>query len=111
MSSQVTLAALSNREDYIESFEAFDENGAAVDLTGATIVYAAADTNCSPVLSASTADGKITISTTVATITIPHTEIRGVEPKSYNVGCTIDLNGVVKQFFVGTITIYDGVVR
>ena len=110
MASQVTLAPLSNREDYIESFNAFDENGDAIDLTGATIEFAVAEPNCSPVLSASTDDGKIVISTTLATITIPQSEVDGVLPKNYNVGCTIDLNGVVRQFFIGTMQIYDGVV-
>ena len=37
--NQVILGALSNRETYIESFQAFDEDGAVIDLTGATIVY------------------------------------------------------------------------
>jgi hypothetical protein len=111
MASQVTLEPLSTKEDYIEEFEAFDENGAAVDLTAATIVFAVVDKNSkSPILSASTDDGKITVSTTVATVTIPQSEIDSVDPKDYAVGCVITLNSVPKQFFIGTISIYDGLV-
>lgn len=114
MASQVTLAPLSNKEDYIESFEAFDENGAAIDLTTATIVFAIKDAEgSSPMLSASTGDGKITVSTTVATVAIPQSEISGAVRwggKVYQVGCVITLNNVPRQFFIGTIQIYDGVV-
>jgi hypothetical protein len=111
MASTVTLAPLSNREDYIESFTAYDEDGVAINLTTATIVFAVVEKNGgSEVLSASTTDGKITVSTTVATITIPKAEVADIDPKDYNVGCTILLNSVTKQFFIGTMQIYDGYV-
>lgn len=111
MASSVKLT-LSNREDFIRSFQALDENGEAIDLTGATIVFSIADKDTgSEELGASTADSTITISTTTATINIPVATVRSVTcPKEYNCGCTILLNSVTTQFFIGTVSIYDGIV-
>lgn len=109
--NEVKLGALSNREDYIESFEAIDENDDAIDLTGATIVYEIADPRGgSAVLSATTGNGDIVITTTSFTVTFLVGRVSDLEPKDYNVGCTILLNGVTTQFFVGTLPVVDGVV-
>lgn len=112
MASTVKLEPISNREDYIEEFQAFDENDDLIDLTGATIVFSIADKDSSSeILSATTAAGTITISTTTATVNIPVATMRGVdEAKDYNVGCTILINSVTSQLFVGTVQIYDGIV-
>lgn len=111
MASSVKIT-LSNREDFIRSFQAMDENGDATDLTGATIVFSIVDKDTGEEeLGATTAAGTITISTTTFTINIPVATVRGVDcPKEYNCGCTILLNSVTQQFFIGTINIYDGYV-
>lgn len=111
MASSVKMS-LSNREDFIRSFQALDEDGEAIDLTGATIVFSIEDKDTKDEeLGATTDDGTITISTTTFTINIPVATVRGVDcAKEYNCGCTILLNDVTSQFFIGTISIYDGFV-
>jgi hypothetical protein len=100
----------SNREDFEESWQAFD-NGAAIDLTGATIVFAARDPDSkAQVLNASTDDGGITIATTTFTIEFSVDDVHGLCAKEYEVGCTISMGGTTSQFFVGSLPIVDGVV-
>ena len=109
--NQVILGALSNRETYIESFQAFDEDGAVIDLTGATIVYEVRSCkDSSATLSATTVNGKVVISTTTFTVTFEVSEVRDLTDKEYDVGCTIEIDGDTTQFFVGKLPIVDGVV-
>src|SRR5688572_6647083 len=103
--NEVKLSPVSNREDYSESFQALDEDGAAIDLTGATIVYEFRDGKGGPPTAAT-----VTISTTTFTADIPVATMRGLCAKDYDVGCTIEIDDVTTQFFVGTISIVDGVV-
>jgi hypothetical protein len=108
---QVTLGALSNRETYIESFQAFDEDDTAIDMTGATIVYEVRSCKGGgTTLSATTANGAIEISTTTFTVTLTVAQTRTLCDKEYDVGCTIEIDDVVTQFFVGKLPIVDGVV-
>lgn len=111
MSNQIKVSPVSNRADYEESWQALDENGDAIDLTGATIVFEVALPDCDSImLSATTANGKITISTTTFTVAIPRSELTSLLPMSYRVGCTITQDDVTTQFFVGEFPVYDGVV-
>jgi hypothetical protein len=104
--NQVKLGAVSNREDYSEAWQALDEDGTAIDLTGATIVYEFRH----PETKAATA-ATVVISTTTFTATIPVATMRGLcASKEFDVGCTIEQDDVTTQFFVGTIPIIDGVV-
>lgn len=103
--NEVKLAPVSNREDYSESWQALDENGTAINLTGATIVYQIRHPT-----SKVTTTATVVISTTTFTATIPVATMRGLDPAEYEIGCTILLSGVTTQFFVGTIPILDGVV-
>lgn len=100
----------SNREDFSESWQALDEDNVAIDLTGATIVFSARDPETkSEVLRADTSDG-ITIVTTTFTLAFSVDDVSSLCAKEYDVGCTIKLNSVTTQFFVGTLPIVDGVV-
>ena len=109
--NEVKLSPVSNREDYSESWQALDEDGAAIDLTGATIVFEARSTKGSGTsLSATTANGKVVISTTTFTVTFEVSEVRDLTDKEYDVGCTIEIDDVTTQFFVGKLPIVDGVV-
>lgn len=103
--NEVKLGPVSTREDYSESWQALDEDGVAIDLTGATIVYELRD----PVTRATT-PATIGISTTTFTATIPVATMRGLCTRDHEVGCTIKLVGVTTQFFIGTIPVVDGVV-
>jgi hypothetical protein len=102
--NEVKLSPVSNREDYSDSWQALDEDGTAIDLTGATIVYELRD----PATCTRTA-ATVTISTTTFTADIPLATMRGLCNKDYDVGCTIEIDDVTTQFFVGTISIVDGV--
>jgi hypothetical protein len=108
---EVTLAPLSNRETFVRSFQALDSAGDAIDLTGATIVFEARSTKSSgAALSATTANGKCVISTTTFTVTFAVSETSTLCEKEYAVGCTIDIDDVVTQLFVGKLPIIDGIV-
>lgn len=109
-SNTIEIGPHSNRADMNESFQWF-ENGTAVTLTGATIVFCARDKETDvAVLNASTDDGQITISTTTMTIAIPKESFASLCAKEYKVGCTIEIDDTTDQLFVGTLAIYDGVV-
>jgi hypothetical protein len=99
------IGAVSNREDYVDSWEALDEDDEAIDLTGATIVYEIRD----PVSRSVTA-ATVEIETTTFTATIPVATMRSLCAKDYDVGCTIKIEDVTTQFFVGTLPVVDGVV-
>lgn len=104
--NEVKLSPISNREDYSESFQALDEDGAAIDLTGATIVCEMREADCT-----STTALTVAISTTTFTISLTDTQTRSLNPdKEYEIGCTIEIDDFTTQFFVGTIPVIDGVV-
>jgi hypothetical protein len=108
----VNIEPVSNREDWQDQIEVFDDDGGLVDLTDATIVLELADKETKSVLlSATTDNGKIVIDGD-GTFSLAFTlsDMRTLEAKTYNVGCTILLNDVTRQFFVGTIAVMDGVV-
>jgi hypothetical protein len=102
----------SNRENWTIQFYAEDDDtGNAIDFTGATINFALRDSNRSALLSASTADGNITTPTTgLVEIAFTETEMSGIDPGTYSIGCNYTLNSVTAQLFVGYAAIYDGVV-
>lgn len=107
----VTLEAASNRATYIQPGQAFNETGDAVDLTGATIIFELRSCKSgSAVLSATTANSKVTISTTTFTVRFEVSEMRNLCDKEYDVGCTILLSGDTTQLFIGKQPIVDGVV-
>ncbi len=103
--NKVQLGAASTREDYSESWQALDDDGAAIDLTGATIVYELRD----PATCTRTA-ATVVIDGTTFTATIAEATMRGLCARDHDVGCTIEIDDVTTQFFVGTIPIVDGVV-
>lgn len=102
--NEVKLGAVSTREDYSESWQALDDDGVAIDLTGATIVYELRD----PATCVRTA-ATVTIDTTTFTAEIPVATMRGLCPKDHDVACTIEIDDVTTQFFIGTIPVVDGV--
>lgn len=106
--NEVRLSPISNRETYSESFNALDENGDAIDLgaVNATIV-------CEMRLPGNTSTTALTvvIDTTVFTISLTDTQTRSLYAgNEYEIGCTIEIDNVVSQFFVGTIPVIDGII-
>lgn len=111
MAHTIIFEPQSNRADFEQSWQALDENGEAIDLTGATITFTARDPQGGgETLSASTEGGEIVIDTTTFTISLGKSLLRNLCAKNYNVGCTIEQDGFTEQFFVGSLPIYDGVV-
>jgi hypothetical protein len=120
---RVVVDPISNRQDWIEQVEVFDEFNNLVDLTGADIVLALADkrpssawntsaSSTTPLMLARTADGTIIIQGLgVFQFTFPVSLMRSLcASKQYEVGCTIQINGVIQQFFTGTVAVLDGIV-
>jgi hypothetical protein len=106
--NEVRLAPLSNRETYSESFQALDENGAAIDLAAASATIV-----CEMRLPGTTTTTALTtsISTTTCTISLTATQTRSLcASNEYEIGCTIEMSGVVTQFFIGTLPVVDGIV-
>lgn len=101
-----SLGTVSNREDYIQEWQTFDEDGDALDLTGATIVYEFRD----PATKSAIATATNVIATTTITSTIPVATMRGLCAKDYEVGITIKISSVTTQLVAGTIAVVDGVV-
>lgn len=108
----VTLEPVTNRQTWTDQCEVRDEDDVLIDLSAATIVLGVRDKNTKDaVLTAKTADGTITIQTTgVFEFSFTETQMRTVcASKAYEVGCTIELNGATMQFFIGTISVLDGI--
>lgn len=106
--NDVKLSPLSNRESYSESFQVLDEDGEPIDLeaAGATVVCEMREPNCGSPTALTTS-----ISTSTITISLTDAQTRGLTaPLDYDIGCTIEIDDFVTQFFVGTLPIVDGIV-
>ena len=104
---------VSNRQDWIDQIEVLEEDDTLVDLSAAVIVLSVRDKRSKQnLLTAQTADGTILIQGLgIFQFTFTLSQMRGLDAsKQYEVGCTIQLNGVTQQFFVGNVPIIDGVV-
>jgi hypothetical protein len=107
-----TLAAVSNREDWLDGGEVRDADSVLVDITGASIIVQVSDREShAPMLTVSTDNGLITITGTgTFQWEVPAASMRVFCAETYDVGITIELNGGTTQLFKGTIPILDGVV-
>lgn len=104
---------VSNREDWVEQVEVRSEAGVLVDLSTAVIVMAVRERQSKQQkLLAQTSDSTITIDGVgFFTFTFPVSQMRGLDAsKTYEIGCTIKLNGATQQFFIGTVPVIDGIV-
>src|SRR5262252_7081150 len=94
---QVIFEPVSNKEDWVQQCEVRNsDTNALVDLTAAVIVLAVRDPKSKiNRLLAQTSDGSITIvSSGIFQFTFPASQMGGMEvAKTYDVGCTIKLNG------------------
>jgi len=106
---------VSNRAGQEFIFEAIDdETDEPVDLSSADIVLEIRDpASRSTVLSATTANGKVTaIDTGTFRASFSSADMRALCAKQYEVGCTItNGDGGPVQFIIGTLPVLDGVVR
>jgi hypothetical protein len=103
--NEARLSPISNRESYSETFQALDEDGAAIDLSTATIVCEMREPGCT-----STTALTVATDTDSFTISLTDTQTRSLNIKEYEIGCTIEIDDFVTQFFVGTLPVVDGII-
>ena len=82
-----------------------DDDGEAIDLTGATIVCEMRE----PDEGANTAL-TVEIDEEIFIISLTDAQTRALTPGDYDIGCTIEIDDFVTQFFIGVLPVVDGVV-
>jgi hypothetical protein len=108
-----TFPAASNRQSWSYNLEVVDaDTDEDINLTGATITFEFRDPrNLLTILSATTTNGKVTLATTgVFSVAFSLSDMQTLYPLTYDVGCTILVNGETMQYIIGTISILDGIV-
>lgn len=105
-----SLPATSNREDFEAIFQLVDEDtGDLIDLSAATIEFDISEHGCRPLITATTANGKITlIETTTFRVAIPRAEMANLCAGQYDVGATVENSGETRSFLIGALPVLDG---
>lgn len=110
-----SLPAVSNRETWSLSVTVTDDEGAAVDLTGATVTIGVREPeSLQPIATYTSGDGKLAISSPatagIFTLDVPMDQAT-YPPGQYEVGIIVELaSGVKRQLVVATLPVVDGVV-
>jgi hypothetical protein len=109
----INFEAISNREDWIDTFEVRDTNNALVDLSAATIVLSVRDKTSKRTLLHATVGSGITLPQLGQfTFSFPVDQMRQLNASvAYEVGCTIKTNSRTQQYFTGTVPVLDGIVE
>jgi outer membrane protein assembly factor BamB len=110
-----SLPPASNRATYQQDFQIYDdEDDEGVDLTGAAITVELRRPDCaSGELTATTANGKVVVTDTDEgqfELTFTVSDMRNLDPMTYECGITIVQNDETTQFFIGTLAVLDGIV-
>ena len=107
-----TFPAASNRQSWSHSFEVEDaDTDEDIDLAGAAITFELRDPrNLLTVLSATIGNGKVAITGAFFTVSFTLSDMQTLYPLTYEVGCTILVNGETMQYIIGTLPILDGIV-
>jgi hypothetical protein len=109
-----SLPVASNRATYNQDFQLYDEDDEGIDLTGATITLEIRKPGCSSAeLTATTTNGKIVVTDTDEgqfELTFTASDMRNLDPMTYECGITITQNGETIQYFIGTLPVLDGIV-
>jgi hypothetical protein len=106
-----SLAAVSNREDWIAVSPLIDEDGTEVTLTGATfeMFICRQGSPGSTVLSGSTDDGKITLPTTTSfQWAFTPTDMAALCAGTYDVFLRVTIDDVVTQILSCTVPVVEG---
>lgn len=106
-----TLGTVSNREDWIFSYDVIDQAGDDVNIAAADITVAVrAKGETSPRITKTVGDG-ITVVSPAFTVTILSDLMADLDPAQYEVGALVEIAGVKTQLIIGTITVLDGIVE
>jgi hypothetical protein len=110
----VILEPISNREIWVDQVEVRDSSNTLVDLSLATIVLSVREPKGKRIiLTATTDDATITIlSLGIFQWAFTLAQTRNLCVETYELGCTIDIDSATGpvQFFVGTVSVVDGIV-
>lgn len=105
---------VSNRADWIQTFELFDDDTGEVitDLTGVSVVVEVREQgSCYARLSATTDNGKVVdLGGGVLQWMFDRSEMLPLCPQTYEVGITLDRDDITSQFIIGYLPIVDGIV-
>lgn len=107
---QGSLPATSNREDFEAIFQLVDEDtGDLIDLTSATIEFDISEPGCTPLITATTDNGKITlVEDTTFRVAIARSEMACLCAGQYDVGATVENAGETRSFLIGALPVLDG---
>jgi hypothetical protein len=105
-------AETSNRANWSVQVSATDaDTGEAIDFSAASITVAVKDDQGCQRLLATTGNGKVTLPTTgTMQFDFADSEMRQLCPATYQIGAIYETVDGPFQLFVGTVSIYDGVV-
>lgn len=110
-----SLPPVSNRETLNLQIEFYDdEAGDLIDVASATetVIAVAPVGGRSPVLTALLSAGQIEQTETgIIECTFSADQMRGLCAGTYNIGGTLTKDGETVQFMIGTLPVYDGIVR
>ena len=102
----------SNMADWTFDITATDaDTGLDIDFTGASVLLVVKDQNNCKKLSAEIGDGITQPAPTTLEFKFPKSQMEGLCPGTYKVGCVYKINDEINQLLTGTIAIYDGVAR
>lgn len=109
----IPFPRITNRADWVQTFDLIDDDTGEVitDLDDVTIRFQVRDDG-QQVLSASTADGTIsTYPTGIIEIRFTAAQMSALCPGTYQVGMTVERDGIIEQELVGTLPVIEGVAR
>lgn len=104
----------SNTASWIFDVTATDaDTGADIDFSTATAIsFVVGDSNNCPLLTASLANGKITLPTSnTIEVSFSPGDLQTLCQRTYGVGMTYVLNGETNQILTGSVSIYDGLAK
>lgn len=109
------LDPVSNKATWRQLFEVFDDdNGEAFDISSATEITVQVRQHFTEAqeLTATLSNGKITLpgDTGVFQVLITASEMSALYAGTYDIGCTIVMDGDTTQFIIGTLPVLEGIV-
>lgn len=109
----IQFPRISNRADWVQTFDLIDDDTGEVitDLDDVTVRFQVRDDG-RQALTATTADGTVsTYPTGIIEVRFTASQMAALCPGTYEVGMTIERNGIVEQELIGSLPVFEGVAR
>jgi hypothetical protein len=107
-----SLQPTSNREDWTVFYELTDgETGELIDLSGVDEITVHVRDKHGRSLTATLGSGVTVVDTGVFSWTFTEAQMRTLQAKTYEVGCTLKSEDQTVQLLIGTLPVLDGIVR